>query len=226
MAWAKIPSKSIRDAKLKEFSWSSCKSDATAALILLIALSICSNRSNRLTEDGKPQDGYFGATYDVLGNWTWLSRIKISNGLQLLKKHGLILIRRVGRKSEYQLSEIHQPGHWAQLPQTYLTRDGAIRGFSKYKLRSKSELNALKLYLVILSYRDSRDNTASISYTRACEVTGMTRGEMSTALSHLIADELIVVSQKGSSDSGVGHPHNRYRVCGINSISSSIRHGT
>jgi hypothetical protein len=221
MAWAKIPSKSIRDEKLKEFSWKKCKSDATAALILLIALSICSNRSNQLTDDEKLQGGYFGATYDELGNWTWLSRIKISNGLRLLEEHGLLLTRRVGRKSEYNLLEIHKSGDWAKLPQTYLIRENAIRGFSKYKLRSKSELNALKIYLVILSYRSTRDNAASIGYTKACEVTGMTRGEMSTALSHLIADDLIVVSQKVKSDNGVGRPHNIYRVCGINSIASS-----
>lgn len=47
MAWAKIPTAwVIHESKLARFSWKQHGSDATAALILLIALAIRYNQSN------------------------------------------------------------------------------------------------------------------------------------------------------------------------------------
>ena len=188
MAWAKIPTAWVRDdLGLRDFTWREQGADATAALILLIALAIRSNQANRI-EDVTQRGVY---TYDNLHALTLLSRAKIATGLRLLEKHKIITVARNKRTNQYTLPGISEGGKWAQLPQSYLLVGRVLKGFSGFQLRHRTELNALKLYLLLLAYRDVKGNFTAIGYERICELTGFTRNDVVRARSLLISLELI-----------------------------------
>jgi hypothetical protein len=227
MAWAKIPTQWIVHAqRLPELSWREYKSDATASLILLMALSIELNLCNRrreTTQTGNPTA--LSKTYDELQTVTGLSRAKISAGISLLRELGIVQVTKSENRNVYALPSVGIPGEWAQLPQSRILVSGELRPFSRYLLRARNELNALKLYFVVLAYRNNRSNLASVGYDKICEVSGMARNDIAPARSLLINDDLIRLSQSDMERDGEGHPHNRYYIMGLDRTDGGSRRG-
>lgn len=216
MAWAKIPTAWItHDSKLPGFSWKQHGSNATAALILFIALAIRLNQSKIGKKVGQDRSRpSFRASYENLQTLTALSRAKIAAGLHFLKELEMINVSRKGRMNQYLLRGITEYGNWAQLPQTHLLGPGGLP-FSKFQLRHRNELNALKLYLLLLAYRNTKTNFTALGYDKICDLSGLMKNDVPPALSLLINLDLVRVEQDEPINGEVGRPHNRYRIRGL-----------
>lgn len=92
-----------------------------------------------------------------------------------------------------------------------LTATEGLRGLSRFQLRHRNELYALKLYFLFLAFWNARANFAAIGYEKIIEISGGSRGDISAAGSLLIHQDLIRVSQP-ETDGAAGHPRSRYMI--------------
>lgn len=239
MAWAKIPSTWARvkipsatlDSNdvldedsftqlpgLSAIRWKTHGSAGTAAIMVLIALAIISNQRQR--EDGIRKDNKVQITYNDIANMTGFSRAIISKALRILRDVSAISVTREGKKCVYTLLGIESDGKWCALPQAFIL-DGADY-LKKFKgiceiIRRPSSLFAMKLYMLLLAFRERRSNTTRISYDVITSYTGMRREDISTAWQILLAaglgylaDDTEVPLKKGERN------HNRYKIRGLN----------
>lgn len=197
--------------------WRQHKSGATAALLILFALSIISNRAQR--RDGLRRDEKVTATYEHIQEMVPLSRKLIADGIQLLVMVEAISVDRDGRKNVYTLSGIETPGNWCQLPQQHIQngcRHLQRLQFFVDQIRRKTSLHALKLYMLLLTFRDRHTNFAAISYEKVSEYTGMRREEIRVAIQLLISSSLCrQLKKEEAENAGEERSHNRYMICGL-----------
>lgn len=214
-AWAKFPTRWIlQQKKLNHIAWKAHKSDGTAALLVLIALTVKRNRDQK---KGQPEGDVcmVKATYDEIQELIGISRSKVAHGLSLLV--GLEIIERVeGNRSHYRIIGIDVPGAWGQLPQDWLMEQpGRISVFDPFNLRSKSEFDALKLYLLMVALRDYKTGFAHIGYGKMTEYTGVGTRYLRRAKSHLISLGLIYVDLDHENAMEKANPPLRYKILGL-----------
>lgn len=217
-AWTKFPTSwIIQDKGLTSFSWQSYKSDATAALLILMALVIRRNMNNMgvSTEERANLDtDIVEATYDQIQALVYISRSKISKGLGLLMKLKIIE-RSIVNRSFYKIFGLGLAGNWAKLPQRRLMTYNRITAFEIFTLRTKSELNALKLYLLMVAFRSSKTSYAHLGYTKFTEYAGVNPNDIMKAKSHLINLGLISVDFDIENAKDKSNPPLRYKVHGL-----------
>lgn len=181
---------------LTELSWQRHKGTAIAALLVLMALSIRLNQSRKdvVPEPNAPPLCEVAVSLDDLRDMTGLARITISNALMLLEGLEAISRQLVGRKNVYTLRgvESNSTGTWSMLPQGMLLRADELT--LKKLPRNRNTLHALKVYLVLLRLRSSREKTASVSYNGLVLWSGVRREEIHNALGTLSALGLIHIS--------------------------------
>ena len=213
--WVKMPSYWLRDEKslpLCKMKWSgSNKSDQIAALMLYIVLVHYATEepSTRWAEPGISE-----LTYTQLAMITGLSRAKIAGGLKILIDLNVIRKVNEGRNNAFKISNIENKGGWAKLPAKGLYADNLtkIPAFHACHLRHKNELNAMKLYLIILALRSNEKNFAIASYDKLSEYTGIPRNQIKPAISLLINLDLVHV-ESGKTDLNMFATVNMYRPC-------------
>ncbi len=192
--WAKMPSFWIRDKDNFPFpgmKWSgSKKSDQIAALMVYIIL----------VHHAEQATGLCSLTYTKLSDISGLSRAKISGGINILKQLGVIDLIGQGRNNIYKIENFEMHSGWAKLPAQglYNSNYEKIPAFHKFHLRSKNELNAIKIYLLIVALRNNALNYTKIGYERISEYTGIHRNEIRSALSLLINLRLLQVDTEDS----------------------------
>ena len=202
---------------LSYLRWSVHKGSGTAAIMLLFALAIRSNLDQKVL--GPRKGNQVIATYDQLADMTLLSREMIAKGLKLLQELGAITSTRDGNGCVYELLGIDTPG-WCALPQGHIL-DGAtamrrLHGMRE-SIKRRSSLDAMKLYMLLLVFRDTKSNVARIGYSSIREYTGMRREEISTAVQLLQGANLcrLAINEEVPLNKGQ-HKHNRYIVTGLN----------
>jgi predicted transcriptional regulator len=161
-------------------------------------------------------NGISRLTYDHLETAANLSRAKVSEGLKVLENRELIS-RLTARRSMYQLCNYGPPeeGGWAKFPANRMyNRAGEIVPFQTFRLRSRAELDALKLFFLFVGRRGSDTNAANISYDKIEQYTGIERSRIRTGISLLIENLMIQVEQQPSSSNEHGVSH-AYRIAGI-----------
>ncbi len=200
--WVRLPTGWIEDGGLKEFRWLAGKgSDAVAALVLLATIA----------HHADADTGAAFLTYDRLTACTGLSRAKVAAGLTVLENVKLIEARGVSRSS-YQLANYDKTRGWGKLPASRLYNgDGEITFFTELKLRSRTELDALKLFFLFVGRRSSKTNQAHISYDKITEYTGLDRSSIRRGLSLLAANGMVHVEHIPSRTSEHGFA-NAYRL--------------
>ncbi|MGH9425770.1 MAG: hypothetical protein ACRD2L_05620, partial [Terriglobia bacterium] len=101
-----------------------------------------------------------------------------------------------------------------KLPTEYLKLDNKLGLFS---LRHSASLAALKLYLLLVTFRSKETNYAAISYEKIAEYTGLNRTAIKKGISILINSELVTVySSRNPADGEPSlHGHNRYLIRGL-----------
>lgn len=231
--WAKLPSKwviavpqpsddttnleHIPNVGLRALSWREHRSSGTASLMVLFALAVISNLRQR---DGVLRaDSRVKASYSDIQDITGLSRMMISKALKLLESTGAIGREIVGNSGVYELKGIDRNGEWCALPQGHImeNRNGLFRLAGVHELiRKPASMWALKLYMLLMAFRDRHSDTAKISYEKISFYTGLRREEISTACQVLIAAELVRLAGDDEEPLKTGEKrHNRYKVIGL-----------
>lgn len=233
MAWAKFPSRWIKgyahgekpvDEKtiaggLREISWGENKSTGAYALLVLIALAVLSNEAQRAARSNRRPPGIVTASYDAIAALANISRNSISKGLSLLQKVGVIRVEREGTSNVYELVDTAVDGGWCMLPETYLLNSGnhlKRLTFAQEHARTKATLNAMKLYLLLLAFRDNSNGIASLSYEKIELYAGIRKEEIRAAISVLLVNGLcVIVTTEELAYEQKGQRHNRYRILGF-----------
>lgn len=213
--WSRMPSYWLRDPQkfpLSAMKWAGGnKANQIAALMIYIVLV---HAASDKPSAGNLKIGVSKLTYTEIGNITGLSRAKISGGLKILLDLGAILSVGLGRNNAYEIVSFENKGGWAKLPAKGLySKDfSKIQAFHQFHLRSKNELNAMKVYLIITALRNDATNYAQVGYVKISEYTGIHRNEIKSAISLLINLGLIQVD---SAKSGINEyaTVNMYRLC-------------
>jgi DNA-binding transcriptional ArsR family regulator len=205
--WVRLPSAWIEDHGLKQLRWGGDGkgSDNTAALM---ALAVIAHHANE-------KSGAARLTYDVLCTATGLSRSKLSNGLDVLERIGVVARRPEGRSS-YKLTGFDPKRGWAKLPAKRLYSSGRVYAFDDFRLRSATELNALKLYFLFVARRGRDTNMANISFDKIEEYTDIERPKIKAATSLLATLALVYVEHVPSNINEYGIA-NAYRIVGLDS---------
>lgn len=204
-SWVKMPTQWIADHGLKEFKWHSTdKANFIAALMLYIVLV------------QRNDHGRTSLSYSQLSDITNLSREKVSQGLTVLISHRLIEKITDKRTNTYSINN-YDASPWAKLPfrKLYNTND-EVTAFKDFYLRRKAELNALKLYLLLITFRDNTRNATIIGYEKINEYTGISSNDIKASISHLINNGLIYVESEISQVFNTRNM-NVYRITHIDS---------
>jgi DNA-binding transcriptional ArsR family regulator len=200
--WVRLPTRWILDEGLRQYRWGANQgSNAIAALMLLAVIA----------HHADGDTGVAFLTYDQLTHCTGLSRAKVAGGLTVLAKQELIERQEPGR-SGYKLANYAKERGWGKLPARRLySRDGEIPFFHELKLRSRTELDALKLFFLFVERRSEKTNLAHISYDKITEYSGLDRSAIRRGLSLLAANGIVHVQQISSQESEHGFA-NAYRL--------------
>lgn len=183
--WVPLPTQWIATGGLKDLTWKNGGSDVLAGLICFVLLA------HHCDDNGRSR-----LTYDNIDAIAGLSRAKISAGLELLVKIGLI--NRVDR-STFGINNLDQTRKgWGKLPAKKLYVGSRISMIKDFSLRNRSELDALKLYLLFVERRDNETNRVDISYDKITEYSGISRQSITSALTILGINGWIVVERQKS----------------------------
>jgi hypothetical protein len=192
--WTKLPTEWIEQRGLKEFRWAGGNgSDNQAALMVLTVI----------VNHAELESGVARLTYDELCEMSSLSRAKVARALEVLSLHRLVARAPDGRSS-YRVTNHDAQTGWAKFPARGLYLRGAVAAFMNFRLRQRSELDALKLYFLFASRRDRRTNMAKISYDKIEEYTGVSREHIKRGLTVLGANSLVHIEHVPSAINSEG----------------------
>ncbi len=218
--WIKLPSKWILDEEdssyLRTLKWSgSDKSYNTASLMVLLA--IASNISHRKTFRN-PVIGQTELSYTDLMTITSLSRAIVAGALEKLINSGLIKKITENKTNQYIICNFGEDQGWAKLParKLYSSNLESITAFKNFKLRSKVELNALKIYFLSVGLRNRQTNHAQMKYSTITKYTAVHQNDINPAVSLLVSSELIRVIRVESTQHEKA-VSNAYRLVGLES---------
>jgi hypothetical protein len=206
-SWVRLPSGWINEMRLKELRWASGDGSSNVAALMVLTV---------IAQNADETDGVAQLTYDQFQTATGLSRAKISEGIEVLCSLKII-VRSKTRRSIYKLRGYRPAaeGGWAKFPGSKMyNASGNIVAFDDFKLRSRAELEALKLFFLFVARRDIATNRATISYPKIYEYTGVEPLRIKAALSILATHSLVYVEQRPSTTNANG-VSNSYRVAGI-----------
>lgn len=196
--FVKLPVRWIDAGGLKAFKWKQGGSDEIAALMLLAVLA----------HHMDPDDGSAQLTYDQLCQAASLSRAKVAGGLAILDARGQIE-RVAGQRSGYRIADYNPLSNWAKFPVRGLYVGDKIRAFAELKLRSRAELDALKLYFLFAARRSRELNMAPISYEKITEHAGVANDRIRAALNILAINDLVHTERFTSTraEGGIAHAY-------------------
>jgi len=237
-SWVRMPSRWLRqkeaDLILPKMVWvGDGKAAQISALMIYIVMVHHARRLDQLDRedvingDELPyQNGEVNLSYSDMQKITDLSRTMVSAGIKILVGYGLIQrlpeSKGLGKKARYIVDDFDGAFGWAKLPMRKLYRSGVITAFGDFNLRKRTELDALKIYLIIVAFRDRNANETRISFDKISDYTGVTRNYIKAALSFLVVQNLIQVDKHLNEGSELMN-HNVYRV---RHIESTIHAGT
>ncbi len=205
--WTRLPSNWIEQGGLKYLRWE--KGQGGDNIAALMALMVIAHHSDADT-------GIASVTYDVMCKATSLSRPKLANGLDILDDVKIIDRAPQGR-STFRLCNFSREGGWAMLPAKRLySASGKINAFVDFRLRSQTELNALKLYFLFVARRGRDTNLANISFDKITEYAGVDRTQIKAAISLLASSSLAYLERVPSNLNSYGVA-NAYRLAGLDS---------
>lgn len=144
-----------------------------------------------VVEHETPNSLVVRATYDDFAALTGLSRDRVSAGLQKLLT--LKMIWRVDKSSTYGLAGYGPGKRWAKLPgKALLSPAGTtFEPFAHFRLRSKTELNALKLHLYYASTRPKDALFSMVAYPMIQKRTGVSERDIPRANTLLVSSGIL-----------------------------------
>lgn len=222
-SWSKMPCTWQTDANIHEKMQSSTSIDflghghppgeAIAALKLYVALCL---KANFKAGSYLPDTGCVQRSIAQLCELVGLSRPMAIKGLRKLQEWKIVEVKG-GRPSIYHIKDYETAKYWTKLPRTHLyagTKENRIELLRAMSNRSKTTLHALQMYLYIAAIRNKKTHLAKVTYDRLTAVLGVTRNEVSKAISMLISCDLISVRQAGPNEFYGERPSNIYWLRG------------
>jgi hypothetical protein len=105
---------------------------------------------------------------------------------------------------------------WGKLPAKGLYSGKSIGAFREFHLRKYVELNAMKLYLLVVARRDNKTNLAHMTYDQIEEKSGIDPSHIRSAIGLLATAGLMHIKRVPSSSSEFGVA-NAYRLTYLDS---------
>lgn len=203
--WVRCPTDWVREKRgLREFTFiGDGGAHHTAALMCLTAILHAADQDS----------GIARLTYDQLEQITGRCGTLIAEGLRVLSEQGLI--RPAGKRSTYALRGF-APAGWGKFPFKSLYKGDTIDFFDDCRLRSRTELDALKLLFLFVALRSEDTNLAKVSYDKINDYTGISRENIKRGTS-LLATHGIVFTEHAASEVNEYGVANVYRIRGIDS---------
>ncbi len=187
--------------------------EAIAALKLYVALCL---KANFKSGTYLPDTGCSQKSISQLCELVGLSRPMVIKGLRKLQEWKIVAVKE-GRPSIYHITDYETAKYWVKLPRTHLyagSKEKRIERLRAMSNRSRTTLHALQMYLYLAAIRDGKSGLAKVTYERISEVLGITRNDISKAISTLIGFDLISVRLAESGESYGKHPSNIYWLRG------------
>ncbi|MBR7200324.1 winged helix-turn-helix transcriptional regulator [Pseudomonas sp. 14A] len=221
--WAKLPIDWIREGGLGKFEdesyslkslWMTEDKSARNVCIssLKLYLALCC-RADFPT-------GNASVTYEELIRLTGLSRPTVAKALKRLETEELIQrkAQALRKGSSIQICGWLENKGWAKIPKRWLY-DGSLGGkilmLTEFNF-SRASLSALKIYIALLAYRDSkRGGIAVLSYDKLVLITGVKRHHIADAITRLYDLRMISFRQGNFSEESDFSRTNRYLVRGL-----------
>lgn len=200
--WTPIPTKWIQyDRGLHRFKWSggpdNDNAGQIAALMLLIVIAHHTNKETGLAR----------LSYDDMMEATGVSRPLVARGLCILEAQGLIARDPNQKRGTITLVDATESSGWGKMPAKGLYQNGRILAFEAFSLRNRAALDALKLYFLLIAFRNNKTNRAHLSYDKINEHSGIHRNRIRIAISLLAANSLVNVNDvfSGVSEYGISN---------------------
>jgi hypothetical protein len=202
--WVRWPSRRVYEEKLlQRFHWrDGGKGSHVAALKCWIALAHLSDQ----------ETGNVRASFDTLSEITGMGRRQIAEGLRVLKAFEIISDGKT--RGTYHMTGFDPNAGWAMLPWRSLYKWDTVAMFQNMSGRMPVHLDALKLFLLFAARRDTNTNTANITYDQIVELSGVPKSRISSAISFLAANQVLMVENRPSEKSDYG-VSNGYRLRGV-----------
>ena len=215
MEWVRLPTGWIREGGLKSISWSNQGSGGIAALQLLIAIAHETVHKNTGSSTFDYAPASVQMSYDTLSTRAYISRALISKGKQLLREKNIISVAGV-KPEKYSLAVLEHDAKWGKLPVKHLVdKQLNISPFKYFTHRKKVELNALKVFLLIVAFRDNKVNYAVMSYLAIEKLSGVDRNDIRAAISWLCSVSMIYIRCEVSEVLESNNTINMYYLQGI-----------
>ncbi|MBR7945383.1 hypothetical protein [Burkholderia cenocepacia] len=165
-------------------------------------------------------------TYDDFAQLAGLSRNSIAKGLALLEERAMIARPGSARSSEYALLGL-TGRQFAKLPGQALLSPAKTSFYplTRFHLRSRHELEALKLLFYYASIRSRADFCSEAKYETIWQHTGVPERHIASANALLIEVDLLSRIERGASDEiPGGRPGaNRYYLRGYRNLGMPAR---
>jgi hypothetical protein len=202
--WSKLPSRWIRDGGLRAFQGGDSRGDA-AALKLYMTLALFANfKPIALLAAGSTR-----MTFSDLEQQCEVSRRYIALGLRRLESQARIVTQRIGNTHCYVLADYEETG-WAKLPRAHLLDNRRLPSFG---IRGALHLDALKLYLTLVTFRANDASQVLLSYDKIEYYTGIARRHIRRTIDVLLNHEWIAITSY-VPESRLRQPMNIYLLRG------------
>lgn len=221
--WVKVPAEGLTSL-LRALAWTkrnggSAAQDVAALMIYIVLLYRrgLREKNRELLEHQAPEvENIAVASYDEIGDWTGLSRSLINQGLERLIELQVIRAEGSNQKRVYVLA--WPAGRWFKLPCRAVFTASGIPAFKSFTLRSKHELNALKLYLYLADVRDRASAFSQASYETIRARIGIQERDIPRAINVLNTAHLVVRSSAAEPAEGKQHGANAYYLAGYRDL--------
>lgn len=193
--WSALPTWWVREQGLGVFLGGEKAGRSIAALKVLIAISLLANFNTRKARN----------SLSDLETLTGLSRPMVVAGIADLESKRILLVDRDGHMNEYELAIPGDDRNWGKLPYERLRVH-----LADISNRGAITLGALKIYLLLASWRPNQSLTIAIGHDKIRDETGIQTRHVRPALDVLLNHTLIRLSvNEGQTP---GEPKGRYNV--------------
>jgi hypothetical protein len=214
--WVQLPHQWVYAKKLTSLSWQEHKAVGTAALLVLIPLA---HRSDLAPQDA---DGWVKLPFAELTELTGISKPLLEPAFSLLEKLEIIQRKRPGggKANLYRITPnqlVKEVETYAALPcrSMYSTDRRRLIPLKDFRLRSRAELDALKVFFLLVAMRDRKTNATRANYETISGYTGVHKNRIRTAISLLLNAPLIHLEELDAGDDPEMHTSHLYRIVGI-----------
>jgi hypothetical protein len=199
--WTALPTWWVRQLRLGAFTGGNQAGRSIAAVKVLLALSLLADFRTRQVK----------CSLSGLEALTGLSRPMVITGTAALEGMEILKVDRSGHVNEYELVVTDEDKNWGKLPYELLRKH-----LPEIVNRGAITLAALKIYLLLVSWRPNQSLSIAISHDKIREETGIQTRHVRPALDVLINHTLIRLSvSEGATPGETKGRHNVYTLLGL-----------